>query len=91
MNCPMTRPLATIVLDTPNSTGPVRGVACWTMVDAAIYVLDPRHGETAHPEATRIYDLVQAMKYIHDSWAVGDPDGETWGLQWLCEDVEDFG
>lgn len=84
------RPLATILLDTPGSAGPVRGVILYRPDRGVLYVLDPRT-EEPHRE-TPVADLDDALRYTADAWGeVRVQSGQrVWDLQWLCEEPEDF-
>jgi hypothetical protein len=78
------RPIATILLDTPDSQGPVRGVV--SMEDGRLVVYDPRDGEREYDGQTEgIATITAALDAAERLWG-----GSGWDLRWLCEDAEDY-
>lgn len=82
------RPIATIILDTPDSASTVRGIVYWSPSSHRILIEDPRGTVTADPEAPAITSLEDALDYIRRAWGF---DSAAWDLQWLCEDPSDYG
>jgi len=72
------QPLATILLDTPDSAGPVRGVVLYRRDRGVLYVLDPRTPEPQRAAVCR--NLDDALQYVADAWGAVE-----WDLTWLCE------
>lgn len=83
------QPIATIQLDTPDSASLVRGVVCYAPAESTVYVLDPRsEGQSPMEDANEIYSVDDAIQYAHNSWGY---DYDSWALEWLCEESEDYG